>query len=134
MAKNAKNGEELIVARNNTLGATPLRLRRYWIGDGTAGTGWNMDLNATYTIPHFLSVNEIENIRLMQVYITDDTQTKGNISSDYVLIPSNQRMGIDFYDNTNITLRRINAGDYDNVNYDNANIIRGYVTILYKPD
>jgi hypothetical protein len=134
MAKNAKNGEERILAGDNINGPTPLRLRRYWIGDGTVGTGWNMDANATYTIPHFLSVNEIENIRLMQVYIIDDSQTKGNIASDYVDVTSNNRMGIDFYDNTNIYLRRINAGDYDNINYDNANIIRGYVTILYKPD
>jgi hypothetical protein len=134
MSKNAKNGEERILAGDNVNGPTALRLRRYWIGDGTPGTGWNMDLNATYNIPHFLSVTELDNVRLIQVYITDDSQTKGNIASDLVDVISNNRMGIDFYDNTNIVLRRITGGDYDNVNYNDPNIIRGYVTILYKPD
>jgi len=89
---------------------------------------WNMNDpgSGTIFISHGLSATEWKTIRQVEAEIIDDGENAlTNINNSGMINGSNS---------ATIILVRIPSGNFQNVNYDDATINRGFVTFWYKPD
>jgi hypothetical protein len=92
---------------------------------------WNMDANASVTIPHGLTRTKV---RAVKVIVRNDANTAsfdlsmaGNLADPDLLNGGFNNMG-----NVSITLVRRTGGQFDSVNYDSTSYNRGWVVIWYE--
>lgn len=96
---------------------------------------WDMVTFDTKTVAHGLTATEYKTIRNINVSLRNDT--------DSIVIPLNRMDDIvsgvmsgsvSTIGATNITLYRMDGGDFDGTNYDSTGFNRGWVNFEYTPD
>lgn len=104
-----------------TLGASSLRFKEVDIGD------WNMSVTTNVNVAHGLTH---ANIRGVQVLIREDAGTliyPIDYSTDGLVVAGS----VSFPDTTNVNVRRITGGFFDNASYDATSFNRGYIILWY---
>lgn len=117
------NGQNLIGV-DETSGISDYRIMRIPIGT------WNMNVSASgqdvIFVGHSLGAKFIDVVSLDVVVFNDDLNTT------YQFISQLPTVNITRIESSRITLAIRAGGIYDNSNFDDATINRGYVTLIYK--
>ena len=86
---------------------------------------WDMDLITNVGVSHSLSATEWGTIRNVEVSITDDANT---------FYQPLENGGLFGFSSSSFSLQRTASGTFDNSNYDDSTINRGFITFTYLPD
>ena len=86
---------------------------------------WDMDLITNVGVSHSLSATEWGTIRNVEVSITDDANT---------FYQPLENGGLFGFSSSSFSLQRTVSGTFDNSNYDDNTINRGFITFTYLPD
>lgn len=93
---------------------------------------WNMDSTSEVSIPHGLTRSKIRSVEV--IIITDaDAAAPADQSAIRPLFQHNGLGGDYRIEATNIVVRRLSGGVFDDTNYDNPSMNRGYILITSVP-
>lgn len=103
------------------------------VNSDTAGTvfkeleigSWDMDLTTNVGVSHSLSATEWGTIRNVEVSIIDDANTF------HQPLENGGLMG---FGSSTFSLQRTVSGTFDNINYDDSTVNRGYIRFYYVAD
>lgn len=89
---------------------------------------WNMDLDDSKTVDIVIAVSKLLSIHTV---ILDDAQTL-RMPIDWTIDTGLVGGGVSGLSGTTVELTRITSGLFDNANYNDTGVNRGYITFIYE--